>query len=224
MSAPLASRSCRASITSHGAGPFMTRSPATRIASGFVLRDRRPDGLERDDVAVDVGQDRDPGRHRSTSADGMMNEMRPSQDDLAVDGRDGPAAAEPRPELLHRHLEAEGVARHDDPLEADLVDAGEQPDPIAEPGLLGDVDGHRLGQRLDLHDARHDRQAREVATEEPLGRSDALLADDPLRVGVVFDDPIDEQERPAMRDECLDLAGGVDGGLGHGRLRAGWSR
>ena len=86
-----------------------------------------------------------------------------------------------------------------------------KPDPVAEPRLLRDVDGHRLGERLDLEDAGHDRQAREVALEEPLGRGHALEPDDPLRVGVVLDDPVDEEERPAMRDQRLDLAGRVDG-------------
>ena len=81
---------------------------------------------------------------------------------------------------------------------------------IAEPRLLRDVDRHRLGQRLDLEDAGHDRQAREVALEEPLGRGHALDPDDPLRRRVVLDDPIDEQDRPAMRDQRLDLAGRVD--------------
>ena len=105
-------------------------------------------------------------------------------------------------------------------LKRRLVDAGEQPDPVAEPVLLGDVDGHRLGERLDLEDAGHHRQAREVALEEPLGRGDALDPDDPLRLGVVLDDAVDEQERPAVRDQRLDLAGRVDvavaGGLGRG--------
>ena len=81
---------------------------------------------------------------------------------------DASAAPEPAAELLHDDLEAERVARLDDALEAALVDAGEEPDPIAEPGLLRDVDRHRLGECLDLDDARHHRQPREVALEEPL--------------------------------------------------------
>ena len=85
------------------------------------------------------------------------------------------------------------------------------------PGLLRDVDGHRLGERLDLEDAGHDRQAREVALEEPLGRGHALDADDPLRLRVVLDDPVDEQERPAVRDQRLDLAGRVDDARRGGR-------
>ena len=162
--------------------------------------------------------------HRSTPSPGMMKLMRRLAGDLAVDAGDAPAAAEPAAELLHRDLEAERVARDDDPLEAALVDAGEQPDPVAEARLLGDVDGHRLGERLDLEDAGHDRQPREVALEEPLGGGHGLEADDPLRLGVVLDDPVDEQERPAMRDQPLDLAGRVDRGgwrVGHGRLQVG---
>ena len=53
-----------------------------------------------------------------------------------------------------------------------------------------------------------------MALEEPLGRGHALDPDDPLRLGVVLDDPVDEQERPAMRDQRLDLAGRVDGAGG----------
>ena len=48
---------------------------------------------------------------------------------------------------------------------------GEQADPVAEAGLLRDVDGHRLGERLDLEDAGQDRQAREVALRPELGRA-----------------------------------------------------
>src|SRR6185503_7417292 len=55
----------------------------------------------------------------------------------------------------------------------------------------------------------------------------ALDPDDPLRGLVVLDDPVDEEDRPAMRDERLDLAGRVDrlvlrrrGGVGHMGLRA----
>jgi hypothetical protein len=92
------------------------------------------------------------------------------------------------------------------------------------PGLLRDVDGHRLGERLDLEHAGHDRQAREVALEEPLGRGHGLDPHDPLRVRVVLDDPVDEQERPAMRDEALDLAGCCGRGPRPGMAAGGRSR
>jgi hypothetical protein len=110
-------------------------------------------------------------------------------------------------------------------LEAALVDRGEEAEPIAEARLLGHVDAHRLGQSLDLEHARHDRLAGEVALEEPLGGGHGLEADDPLGFLVVLDDPVDEQERPAMRDELLDLAGRQDGsfvaGSVTGRLLSG---
>ena len=114
------------------------------------------------------------------------------------------APSEPAAELLHDDFEAERVAGLDDALEAALVDAGKEPDPIAEARLPGDIDGHRLGERLHLDHAGQDRQPREVALEEPLRRGDRLETDDPLRLGLVLDDPIDKQERPAMRDQRLD--------------------
>ncbi len=108
-----------------------------------------------------------------------------------------------------------------DALEAAVVDPGEQPDPVAEPGLLGDVNRHRLGERLHLEHPGHHRQTREVALEIPLAGGHALDPDDPLGLRVVLDDPVDEQERPAMRDQRLDLACRVDG-FGHGQLLVGW--
>ena len=47
-----------------------------------------------------------------------------------------------------------------------------------------------------------------------------------LAVGVVLDDPVDQQDRPAVRDERLDLAGRVDRagcrqGVGHRSVRSG---
>src|SRR6185503_18967453 len=129
---------------------------------------------------------------------------------LAVDCRDALAAAEALAELVHRDLEPEGVAWDDDALEARLVDAREEADPIAEAGLLRDEDRHRLGERLHLEHAGHDRQAREVALGPPLGGGHALDPDDPLGRFVVLDDPVDHEDRPAMRDQRLDLAGRVN--------------
>jgi hypothetical protein len=48
----------------------------------------------------------------------------------------------------------------------------------------------------------------------------ALLPDDPLRLGVVLDDPVDEQERVSVRDQAFDLGGRVDD-AGHGGSWAG---
>src|SRR4029079_5738272 len=73
---------------------------------------------------------------------------------------------------------------------------------------------------LDLDDAGHHRQAREMTLEIPLARGDTFDPDDPLRPGVVLDDAVDKQERPAVRDQRFDLARRVDG-FGHGRLQDG---
>src|SRR5207248_8382055 len=104
----------------------------------------------------------------------------------------------------------ERVARRNDALEATVLDAREQADPVTEPFLLGDVDGHRLGKGLDLQDAGHDGEARKVALEEPLRCGHGLRPYDAVGVGVVLDDAVDEQERPAVRNEVLDLTRRVD--------------
>ena len=127
----------------------------------LVLLDVRQRGLERGDVAVDVAQDAAESRSAISPAPlrcGMMNEMRCLAADLAVDAGDRLAAAEAPAELLHRDLEGQPVTGLDDALEAALLDAGEEADAVAEALLLRDVDGHRLGQRLDLEHAGHDRQ------------------------------------------------------------------
>src|SRR5439155_25148259 len=87
---------------------------------------------------------------------------------LPVDGCDRATAPEATAQLLHGHLEPQRVSWGDDPLEAALLDAGEQPDAVAEALLLRDVDRHRLGKRLDLEDAGHDRQPGKVTLEKPL--------------------------------------------------------
>ena len=200
----------RASIAPAGSGPLRTRSPATRTASGFAALIALRTASSAAALPWTSPEQRDPRHQRSTDASGMMK-LR-----VASQATSPSTLATPRPRPKRRPSFSIVTSRrsvspgHDDPLEAALVDPGEQPDPVAEPRLLGDVDGHRLGERLDLEDAGHDRQAREVALEEPLGRGHGLEPDDPLRLRVVLDDPVDEQERPAVRDERLDLAGRVD--------------
>ena len=66
--------------------------------------------VEREGVAVDVGQDRDAASSEHPFARDDEAERRLAGD-LAVDAGDAPAAAEAAAELLHRDLEAEGVAR-----------------------------------------------------------------------------------------------------------------
>ena len=193
-----------------------------------LLLDRRPDRLERHEVAVDVAEDRDPGHQRSTAASGMMKLS------VAWQATSPSTVAVPRPRPKRRpSLSMVTSRRSVSPgltirLKRHSSMPAEQPDPVAEAGLLGHEDGHRLGQGLDLQHPGHDRQAREVALEEPLRRGHRLEPDDPPGRLVVLDDPIDEQERPAMRDQALDLAGRVDDGrrgVGHGQLHgAGWRK
>src|SRR5206468_5291742 len=99
---------------------------------------------------------------------------------LTVDAGDAAATTEPTAELLHGDFEPERVSRVDDALEAAVIDPGKEADPLTEAGLLCDVDGHRLGERLDLQHPGHDRQAWEVALKEPFARGHALDGDDPL--------------------------------------------
>src|SRR5579862_104159 len=207
-----------ASIVAPGSGPFITRSPPTATTSGFS----RLIALRTASSAARLPWTSDRTATRVLTAGSLQDACR--RDDeaeerlachLAVDRRDPPAPAEPGAELLHRDLEAEDVAGDDDPLEPGLLDRSEQADLVAEPGLLGDIDGHRLGERLDLEDAGHDGQAREVTLGPELGRGHALLADDPLGLGLVLDDPVDHQHRPAMRDQALDVVGRMDD-RGHG--------
>src|SRR4029079_14348182 len=94
IAAPSASIARRMSTAPAGTGPLMARSPATATRSGFslamaflpassavrplhecrlLLGDGLPDRLERDGVAVDVGQNDDPG-HRRTPSPGMMKD------------------------------------------------------------------------------------------------------------------------------------------------------
>ncbi len=164
-------------------------------------------GLERDDVAVDVGDEGEPLCHRSASAGGMMKEMRRLATDLAVDRGDRATPAEAAAQLLHGDLQADAVTGLHDALETALVDTGEQADAVAEALLARHVDRHGLRQRLHLDDAGHDRHVREVAAEEPLARGHRLLAADVAARAVLLDDAVDEQERPAMRDELLQLGG-----------------
>ena len=173
-----------ASTVPAGSGPLSTRSPATsdaRPASRLRIaaRDRRR--------ARRRCRGRRRGRRSAVIAStpcGRDDEAeRRLAGDLAVDAWRPPGRVPNRPPSFSIVTSSRSVSPGtDDPLEAAVVDPGEQPDPVAEARLLGHVDGHRLGERLDLEDARHDRQAREVALEEPLGRGHALDPDDPLRL------------------------------------------
>src|SRR6266571_4490212 len=64
-------------------------------------------------------------------------------------------------------------------------------------------DGPHLGHRLDDQDARHDRVAGEVALEERLVEGDVLDADHALPL-LDLQDPIDQEERVAVREDLQD--------------------
>ena len=64
------------------------------------------------------------------------------------------SATESAAQLLHRDLESKDVAGRHDPLEPAIVDAGEEPDPVAEARLVGHVAAHDLGERLHLQDGQ----------------------------------------------------------------------
>ena len=59
--------------------------------------------------------------------------------------------------------EVEHLARPDDPLEADVVDPGEEHEPAVVLGLREDRDRAALGERLDHLHAGHDRVVRKMA-------------------------------------------------------------
>ena len=162
--------------TSAGRGPFMTRSPVTATASG---RARSTAARAASRAATLPWMSPKHGQaeaHRRTPSPGMMKLSRASQATSPSTLATPRPRPKRRPSLLHDDLQTERVAGLDEALEAALLDAGEQPDAVAEALLLGDVDGHRLGQRLHLQHAGHDRQPREVALEEPLRGGHALLA------------------------------------------------
>src|SRR3954467_6561991 len=151
MAAPSASISRRRSTAPAGSGPLRTRSSATATKSGFsgrmALRTAAsatalPWTSERTIARViEPPRDKPPSspQHPLARDDERQGGFTRR---LAVDGRDAARPAEPATELVHRDLETESVAGHDDALEATVVDPREQADPVAEPWLLGDVDAH----------------------------------------------------------------------------------
>ena len=122
---------------------------------------------------------------------------------LAVDARPALALGDRAAHADELALEREDVPRLDDPLEAAVVDAGEERDLPAVRLVGEDGDGAGLRDRLDREHAGHDRPLGEVAREPPVVGADLAPADDAL-AGLELDDLVDEQERRAVRDELHD--------------------
>src|SRR5439155_19021041 len=104
---------------------------------------------------------------------------RPPRSTLFPTRRSSDLAATPDrpPNRLDLAGQPQLVARPDDPLEADVVDAREQRE-LAAILLLGEHrDRAGLCKRLDHDHAGHDRPAREVPGEKPLVPTDRLPRD-----------------------------------------------
>ena len=118
-----------------------------------------------------------------------------------TDERRGGEAPDGFERALDLRGEDELIAGLDRLAEARLVDADE-----VEASLIvrNDVraqeaeDACRLRERLDDHDARHDRPAGEMPRNEQLVAGDILERTDPL-AGVVLEYAVDEQKGVAMR-------------------------
>ena len=98
--------------------------------------------------------------------------------------------------------EVERVARPHDPLEPDVVDAGEEHEPALVLGLREDGDGAALSEGLDhLHAGMIGLPGKWPAQSSSVTsfRADDALARDEL------DHLVDEEERRAVRDDRLDL-------------------
>ena len=108
------------------------------------------------------------------------------------------------PDPLEDACEFQLVSGLDEPLEANVVDAGEegQPAPVL---LLGeDGDRARLGHGFDDQDPRHDRPAGKMPREVPLVLAHGL-ARDGSDAQLQLDDLVDEEERLTMGQDRLDL-------------------
>src|SRR5438874_10462037 len=123
--------------------------------------------------------------------------------DVAVDAR---AALSLRDRAAHAQelaLEVEDVPRLDDPLEATVVDPGEEGN-LAAVRLVGEHgDRAALGNRLDRQDARHHRAVGEVALKPPpvLGHEKAPAH---LPAGLELEHLVHEQEGGPVRDDRFD--------------------
>src|SRR5467141_2520059 len=116
-SAPSFSSSRRPSTASAGSGPLRTWSPATSTWSGLACLMAFRTAASA--VALPWTSLRTARRVIGSPQDAFARDDEAQcglAGDLAVDAGDGVAAPEARAQLLHRDLEAEGVARCHDAL------------------------------------------------------------------------------------------------------------
>ena len=117
------------------------------------------------------------------------------------------AVALPRPigsaDLVDLAGQRQHVAGLHDPLEAAVVDPGEERDLAAILLLDEDGNGACLGHRLDDQHARHHRPAGEV-TRKPPGLGTHCVACDNALAGDHLDHLVEEQKRIPVREDRLD--------------------
>src|SRR5260221_10552105 len=122
-------------------------------------------------------------------------------DQMPLDMRLAEELPHAEPIALLGDVDAQRVAGHPRAAEAGAVDADEIDELAfrAAAQRLNDEDGGGLRHRLDDQHARHHRALGEVAGE--IGFVDRHVLDpDGTRIGDDLDDPVDHQERVAMRD------------------------
>ena len=119
------------------------------------------------------------------------------------------------PNGLERALQRQFVAGPDNPLEADVVDAGEEREPPAVLLLGQHRDGAGLRERLDHLHARHDRVPRKVACAVLVGHA---LARDDARAWLELDDLVEKQKGRAMGEDLFDCLPPEGGRRGHAGL------
>ena len=127
----------------------------------------------------------------------------PRTGELVADPRDRLPAADRAARGLDLAGQRQLVARLDDPLEAHVVDPGEERELAAVLLERERGDRARLRERLDHDHARHDRPAGKVAGEEPLVAGHPLARDD-AHARLELEHLVEEEERVAMRDDRLD--------------------
>ena len=150
---------------------------------------------------MDVGEEGDPGHQRST--DGVRDDEREGRlaADLAVDL----ATPLPRPKrrpsfsiVTSRRRTSPGLTTR---LKRHSSIPANSPIRSPKPSCFATKTRHRLGERLHLEDAGHHRAC--PGSGPAKNHSVAVTALTPtirLRLGVVLVDPVDEEERPAVRD------------------------